>query len=58
MEIKTFEVVVKEKMNDHPIKTSYTGVCTEDDIINFFGLRENDVEWFNIKEVSDDTERV
>ena len=58
MGIKTFIVVIKEKMNDHPIKTSYTGDCTEKDVINFYGLRENNVEWFSIKEVSDDTERV
>ena len=45
-------------MNDHPIKTSYTGDCTEKDVINFYGLRENNVEWFSIKDVSDDTKRV
>lgn len=57
-EIKTFEVVVKEKMNDHPIKTTYTGVCEREDVINFYGLREPDVEWFTINEVTNDTEGV
>ena len=54
-EIKTFEVVVKEKMNDNPIKTSYTGVCVEEDVINFYGLREPDVEWFTIKEITNES---
>ena len=57
-EIKTFEVVIKEKMNINPIKTSYTAVCESEDVINFFGLREPDVEWFTIKEVTNDTEGV
>ena len=57
-EIKTFEVVVKEKMNDHPIKTSYTGACEREDVINFYGLREPDVEWFTVNEVTNDTEGV
>ena len=54
-EIKTFEVVVKEKMNDNPIKTSYTGVCEKEDVINFYGLREPDVEWFTIKEITNES---
>ena len=57
-EIKTFEVVVKEKLNDHPIKTSYTGVCEREDVIDFYGLREPDVEWFTIKEITNNTEEV
>lgn len=50
-EIRTFEILVKEKFNDHPIKTSYTGACEKEDVINFYGLRESDVEWFIIDEV-------
>ena len=57
-EIKTFEVVVKEKLNDHPIKTSYTGVCEREDVIDFYGLREPDVEWFTIKEITNNAEQV
>ena len=57
-EIKTFEVVVKEKLNDHPIKTSYTGICEKEDVIKFYGLREPDVEWFTIKEIINNTEEV
>ena len=57
-EIKTFEVVVKEKLNDHPIKTSYTGVCEREDVIDFYGLREPDVEWFTIKEITNNAEEV
>lgn len=56
--IRTFEVIVKEKMIDNPIKTSYVGKCTEEDVIKFFGLRENDIEWFTIKEIIYDTEGV
>jgi hypothetical protein len=57
-EIKTFEVVVKEKLNDHPIKTSYTGVCEREDVIDFYGLREPDVEWFTVKEITNNTEEI
>ena len=57
-EIKTFEVVVKEKLNDHPIKTSHTGVCEREDVIDFYGLREPDVEWFTIKEITNNAEEV
>jgi hypothetical protein len=49
--IRTFEVIVKEKMIDNPIKTSYVGKCTEEDVIKFFGLRENDIEWYKITEI-------
>lgn len=57
-EIKTFEVVVKEKLNDYPIKTSYTGVCEMEDVIDFYGLREPDVEWFTVKEITNNIEEV
>lgn len=56
--IRTFEVIVKEKMIDNPIKTSYVGKCAEEDVIKFFGLRENDIEWFTINEIIYDTEGV
>lgn len=51
-EIKTFEVTVKEKMMDNPIITSYTGRADKEDVIDFYGLNEPDVEWYRIVEVN------
>ena len=45
----TYEVTVKEVGHDHPITTSYTGDVTREFIIDFFGLKQPDVEWYKIR---------
>lgn len=49
--MKTFQVEYKEYTANHIGTTSYTGDCTENDVIDFFGLNEPDIEWFNITEI-------
>ena len=45
-----YDVEIVEKGNPHPLKTRYIGDdnTTEQDVIAFFGLKEDDVESFNI----------
>ena len=48
--MSTYYVTIKEIGKRCPITTSYTfcGNVTEEQIIEFFGLKEPDVEWFKI----------
>ena len=46
---KTFNVQVKEKGKDGILTPSYTGDVDREFVINFFGLREPDVEWYKIE---------
>lgn len=51
MEMKTYNVKIKEVGNDHIITTSYKGVADRQAVIDWFGLEEPDVEWYKIEEV-------
>lgn len=48
----TYEITIKEKKNDNVLHTSYSGQeKTEQELIDFFGLNDDDVEWWKIEEV-------
>ncbi len=47
-----YEITIKEKNNDSVLHTSYSGrEMTEQELIDFFGLNDDDVEWWKIEEV-------
>lgn len=49
--MKTVEVTYKEINNNNISHNSYLGNddLTLDFVINFFGLKEPDIEWYNVK---------
>ena len=51
--MKKFEITIKERGNDHLLTPSYSGddSLTREDMIEFFGLDGDDVEWYKIEEV-------
>lgn len=47
----TYEIQVKEIGKDHVLTPSYSSPCpvSREFLIDWFGLREPDVEWFKIE---------
>lgn len=52
--MKTWVIEAQEKWCDHPIRTTYTGCFSREDVIKFFGLDQPDIEWYNITEVTNE----
>lgn len=50
--MKTWEVIIKEKLMDRPIKTTYTGDCDYEYVKRLFGCDQPDVEWYKIEEIN------
>ena len=48
---KKFKIITKEVGREKPIETLFTGDVDENYLIEFFGLREPDVEWFKIQQI-------
>ena len=48
---KKFKIITKEVGREKPIETHFTGDVDENYLIEFFGLREPDVEWFKIQRI-------
>ena len=48
--MKTFNITIKEVGNPHLLHPSYTDDVDRNFIIEFFGLNEPDVEWYEIEE--------
>lgn len=50
-----YKVTIKEYKKSEPIVTSISGrKMTNQEIIDFFGLDNNDVEWYKIEEVKNE----
>ena len=50
--MQKYEITIKEKEKDFLLTISYSGrELTEQEIIDFFGLNDDDVEWWKIEEV-------
>lgn len=47
----TWEIIYKEVNRPRPNTTSYTGYKTREEVIEFFGLEEPDVEWYEIEQI-------
>lgn len=48
---KKFKIITKEVGREKPIETHFTGDVDKNYLIEFFGLREPDVEWFKIQQI-------
>lgn len=47
-----YTITIKEKNKPRPLRTSYSGKeVTEEYLIEFFGLKEPDVEWYKIQRI-------
>ena len=51
--MKKFVAKIKEKGNEHVLTPIYMGSddTTKEDLIEFWGCENDDVEWYDIKEV-------
>lgn len=49
--MRKFKVRFKEVGKSRIGETSYTGPLSEEDVIKFFGLDDDDVEWYKIEEI-------
>lgn len=50
---KHYRITTKEVGREHPIITDFYGDFDKAYLIDFFGLEEDDVEWFRMEEVKD-----
>lgn len=50
MEYKRWKVTLKEVGNDTILTPEVWGYCTEEDVIEKLGLRNQDVEWYRIED--------
>ena len=49
--MKTFKATIKEKGNDSLLHPTYTGDVDEEYLVKFWGLDNDDVEWYKIEEI-------
>ena len=48
----TYKITIKEVGNQNVLQTSYSGKeVTEEFLIEFFGLKNPDVEWYKIEKI-------
>lgn len=53
MDYKYWQVTIKEVGNETPLVTKYYGTIDRKGIIDFYGLKEPDVEWYKIQELKE-----
>lgn len=51
--MKHYEITIKEVGRPNPLKTSLSGNKTRQQVIEWFGLENPDVEWYTIEEKED-----
>ncbi|MCM1075957.1 MAG: hypothetical protein NC411_01190 [Bacteroides sp.] len=57
--MRHFIVQIREVGRSHIIESEYKGEIDRKGIIEFYGLKQPDVEWYNIIEVTDkDNEQI
>lgn len=49
MDCKHWKVTIKEVGNEKPIVTTYHGTIDLQGVVDFYGLKESDVEWYKIE---------
>ena len=55
-EYNHWRVTIKEKAMKHPITTELHGNYDEKDVVEFYGLKQDDVEWYKMEEIKKDHE--
>ena len=53
-EYKKWAVEAKEKYSDSILRPELHGYYDRNDVIEFFGLNEPDIEWYKITEIKED----
>lgn len=53
MKKRHWKIRVKERGSDHILTPEYIGYSDREEMIDFFGLENPDVEWYEIEEVTD-----
>lgn len=48
-----WKVTIKEVAMKHSITTELHGYYDEDDVVDFYGLNQPDVEWYKMEEIHD-----
>lgn len=51
--MKKYKIRYKEVGRSRIGETTYSGPLSEDEVIKFFGLDGDDVEWYTIEEIND-----
>lgn len=51
MKRRHFKITAKERSTGHIVTPEFIGNKTRKQVIEFFGLREPDIEWYKIEEV-------
>jgi hypothetical protein len=51
-----WRVTIKEKAMKHPITTELHGNYDEKDVVDFYGLKQPDVEWYKMENLNDKKE--
>ena len=52
MEYGHYEITIKETGREKPVSTEYHGFINHEGLVSFFGLKESDVEWYDIREIT------
>lgn len=52
MEYGHYEITIKETGREKPVSTEYHGFINHEGLVSFFGLKEPDVEWYDIREIT------
>lgn len=52
MEIKKYKIYFREAGKKHIGETAYSGPLSKEGVIDFFGLDGDDVEWYEVEEIS------
>ena len=55
-EYNHWRVTIKEKAMKHPITAELHGNYDENDVVDFYGLKQDDVEWYKMEEITDKKE--
>lgn len=52
MEYGHYEITIKETGREKPVSTEYHGFINHEGLVSFFGLKEPDVEWYDIRKIT------
>lgn len=58
MEQKHYRIRAKERTSGRIVTPEYIGQKSREEVIEFFGLEEADIEWYEITEEAYDKERI
>ena len=50
-EYRHWQAIIKEVFNPQPITTEVHGNYDEKGVVNFLGLKNEDIEWYKLKEL-------